>query len=245
LIEPVEFFLRLAELIISWQVVLLIFIYLFRMEIRIILTNLLNGLKRISAMGCEIEFEPVIKDTRLGKTEISKVSVFEGIQCEYINRLYNYKISWPSKRWEAVIGTEEIKEKFLGVPDANIQIAIFMKDEERSEIYDFSNNINLIVVPIGNLSLKEFARIGIEKLKQNKFKLKEFSIDDKTGGAFCTLIQKRDGSEYLQFQRYVVDSGNAYVLTRTVKKIDDSRLDGEVQRELMAIINSFRIITYD
>ena len=264
--DIIDFILRLLGLVVSWQVILLAIVFLFRQQFSDILPTLAKRIKKISAGGSEAEFEaPQIVDTPLGKAEVSKITVkssneivvLHGIQCTYVDRIYDFKISWPSNHWairdaketqKIAEKSEELAEK-KGLSLAELPFAMPIVIERRGVQNDFNSafNINVVVGPIGNIQIDQLIDSTIDQFKKIGFQLqgKPQISEDKKEGAFISFISQLVGSnELFQFQRIIIDSGKGYYLTATLPNIPNDPNFPEIKNEMLAIINSFRIITY-
>jgi hypothetical protein len=265
--DIIDFILRLLGLVVSWQIILLSIVFLFREQISNILPILANRIKKIGAGGSELEFEtPQIADTPLGKTDVSKILVkfsneivvSQGIQCSYVDSIYNFKISWPSNYWYSIIDAKEIQKiaeiakdfykknnsPLAAIPINFMQASIFlMRKEIQNEIYS-SVNINVTVNHIGHMQIDQFIDLALRGYREMGFE-PQISVDNKTKGGFFSVIQKIESIELFHFQKFIIDSGKLYNLTATLPNIPNDPYFSEIRNEMLTIMNSFRIITYD
>jgi hypothetical protein len=178
-------------------------------------------------------------ETTLGETEVSKVSVKtnseikEGIQgTTYTSREYNFQISWPDNRnWYTSTSSGYEMEKQLKVPPSiKIPFVIFGNDV----VDNFRPNVNVVVEQVGDISISQYMDSTLKSFEQIGWEVLSSNVDDVTQGGFIESYQFQNNKKLYQFQRIVIDSGRAYIITSTELPPNE---------DLRFIMNSFRIIT--
>jgi hypothetical protein len=253
--EVIDNLFKLAEIIISWPVIILIVVVVFREPIAGLLSELGKRLKKLSVAGSEIEFtEPKTVETPIGKTEVSIATVkptkalTEELTETYVNNIYDFQISWPSERWEA---DREIGKKFLekrGLDHAKIECPIMIIRKKPTG--NFLPNVNVIVEPVGNVPLSQYMASSIKSIQDQSIKgldakwailSKEF--DEKTQWGLIVYRGTILGKPVHQFARIGMASGFGYVVTASGLPTEDL-INQQVRDELVSILNSFSLIKH-
>ncbi len=222
-------------------VVMLIFLFLFRGELSRLLDRA-TGVK-LSPTGIEIK----TADTPLGKTVVSGTSIkssgdlIEGIRgTNYVNKQYKFQISWPnSVNWSASDTYGEALHQKLGLPPT-IEIPIVIMRNEM--VGNFRPNVNVLVESVGNMSIRQYIELSVQSMQQRGWIIFSSSVDEVTEGGLLVFLNTSFENDLYQFQRIIIASGRAYVITAS-QLPPDNLLSQQLREELRDILNSFRLIT--
>jgi hypothetical protein len=221
-------------------VVLLFFLFLFREQIGRILDRT-TGLT-ISEKGVEIKTAA----TPLGTTTVSNIpvkadsSIAEGIQgSNYVNQLNKFQISWPGNgKWSASDTMGKALQRQLGLPPT-VDIPIIITRNEL--IGSFRPNVNVVVESIGNMSVRQYMDSSVQSMQQHGWIVLSSNVDETTQGGLLVFLNTSSGNNIYQFQRILISSGRAYVVTAS-QLPPDNLLSQQLREELRSILNSFQLI---
>ena len=222
-------------------VIALAFMALFQKE----LGRLLDRTSDLSITSSGIQIKTV--DTPLGKADVSAVVVKEseapatGIQgTRYTSRQYKLQISWPdASKWSASESTGQALAKQLELPPT-ISIPIVILHNE--VVSNFRPNVNVVVEKVGSMPIREYIDATVQGVSKMGWHVLSTSVDPATNAGFVVLLNKSFGSDIYQVQRIVMAHGNAYVVTAS-QLPPDNVMSAQLREDLLAIINSFRILS--
>jgi hypothetical protein len=221
-------------------VVLLFFLFLFRGQIGRILDRT-TGLT-ISEKGVEIK----TATTPLGTTTVSNApvkadsSIAEGIQgSNYVNQLYRFQIRWPSNgKWSASDTTGKALHRQLGLSHTVDIPIVIMRNEL---VGSFRPNVNVVVESVGNVSIRQYMDSSVQSMQQLGWTILSSNVDESTQGGLIVFLNISSGNNIYQFQRILMSSGRAYVVTAS-QLPPDNLLSQQLRDELRNILNSFQLI---
>ncbi len=222
-------------------IVAITFMLLFRDEIGKLLDRTTNVV--VSSSGIEIK----TTETPLGRTVFSGTSVqqsgtsLDGIQgSTYFSARFSFKMSWPNNiDWTANArdGAEVLQT--MGFPPS-LKMPLFLMRTQT--VGNFRPNVNVLVEKVGDrVSIKEYMDLSVAGMLQQGWEIMSSDIDEATQGGFLTFVNTSSESEVYQFQRILISSGSAYVITASQLPPDD-RLSQALKDELRGILNSFYLI---
>lgn len=238
--------LKLVQILTAWPIMLFLVVVLFRKQISGLLPELSKRLKTAKVAGSEFEFaEPETVETPLGKTEVSIVPtkpnrIFdEGLVGMYSSKTYSFQISWPGEHWHADLKARKMLLEKMGLAHTKYDIPVVITKNEPVE--GFYPSVNVVVEPIEPTSLSQYMASSKEALRAAGLTVLSSTVDEATQAGLLVSINTTSGKRLYQFQRVVVASRLAYVVTATQLPPEDL-LNQQVRDELASILNSFALI---
>ncbi|MFH1147404.1 MAG: hypothetical protein V1736_06820 [Pseudomonadota bacterium] len=236
--------LRLIEILISAPFIAFLVLLAFHRQLSAVLPALAERLRKVKTPLGEIELgELKTVETALGKTELSGIgvptgsvglAVVEGFQQCYIAP--TFMISWPASNWSASVDPRDTLDDRLGSPARKILIVI-----ARNELIEgVRPNINVLVELAGNINADQYVNIALGQMQSLGWDVTSANVDKSTQAGVIELRNPGPEPEkaLYQFQRIILASGKAYVVTASIP----DQLLGRVREELAIIVNSFRLL---
>jgi len=231
--------------IVKWLVIGLVTItalFLFKGEIGGVLERAENI--EISSSGLKIK----TTQTLLGQVEVSGVKlkasnvIGTGIQGNsYVSPVHNFQIAWSGNgNWSASDTEGRLLMQQLGLP-ASVDIPLVIRMNEM--VGNFYPNVNVAVESIGGISANDYINLSAQTLQAQGWQILTKEVDDSTQGGFISFYNTSNNAKLYQFQRVVIDSGKAFIITASQLPLDDYTSQ-QLREELLFILNSFRIINH-
>lgn len=243
-----ETFIAMMKLLVSWPVIILIIIILFRDKFVILFETLADKfgtsvLKKAEIAGTSLEFyEPKTLETSVGKTNISAVpSHFDTDSFVFRSARFGFEISYPlGGDWVPIFDdnqNEGLKEYLA--QQGQITVASIASKEE---VEGLRPNINVLVQPAGDIEITEYVAQSVKQLVIQKGTVLSYKVDKKTNGASFTYLMPvaKSETEVIMLNcvsRVTLINGLAYLATTTV--LDGVPLPERIRKDLNAMLNSF------
>lgn len=242
--EIVDAALRLIEILISAPFIAFMVLLIFHRQFSAVLPALAERLRKLKTPLGELELGDVKTiETAIGKTELSGIgvttgnlglAVVEGFQQSYIAS--GFMISWPASNWSASPDLTDTLNHQLGSPTRKILIVI-----GRDELIDgIRPNINVLTELVGAMKADQYVSIALGQMQSMGWDVISSNVDTNTQAGVIEFRNPSPDPEkaLYQFQRIILSSGKAYVVTATVP----DQLLGRIREELAIIVNSFRLL---
>jgi hypothetical protein len=105
----------------------------------------------------------------------------------------------------------------------------------------FRPNVNVVVESVGNISIRQYMDSAVQSMQQQGWVVLSSNVDEVTQGGLIVFLNTSFGNNIYQFQRIVISSGQAYVVTAS-QLPPDNLLSKQLREELKRILNSFHLI---
>jgi hypothetical protein len=231
--DIVEYCFRAIQLIFPWPIMIALLLFTVRREIPLLVQRL-SGLE---VGGVKVAFtKPETMKTPIGKTNVSAVpSRPANDSYSFYSQRYQFRISWPLQEWELNLEPEEIMKKVSFPYPERIALIIGW----HQSIGGFQPNVNIMVDPIGDMSLKDYMAFSLKGMIEKGFKVQLYRVDEKTGGGVFVYLQEFLEKKLYQITRVTTYNGLAYVVTASVLY---ESLSPQLAEKISEILNSFEVV---
>lgn len=239
--EIAELVLPYVRLVVSWPVVVPVVLLTFRKPLIHLLEVVESRLTKAQIGPTSFEFsEPKTTETDVGKTNVSAIPTeFETDSYVFRSRRFGCEISYPvNDQWTLDPEPDEGVQRALG------QIMVLTL-RLTCPIDGFTPNVNVVVQPTGDMTIKQYMAQTLQGFAQNGFKMISFDIDTKTEGAtisYISIFPIKDQDRQLELKnvaRVILENGFGYLVTSTI--LADSKPPGGLLEQMNSIINSFQV----
>jgi hypothetical protein len=224
-------------------VVALVFMVLFREP----LTQLLHRATdiEITKEGVKIKtMQTPIGEVAVSVSNVSKQqnsSLSEGIhENSYIDKRDKFRISWPDNiNWNASESLGQILHAQLNLP-STVRVPIVITKNEAAD--NFKPNINVVVELVGGgMTIDRYLELNIQQMEQFGWTILSSDSDEATQAGALVFLNNSFQNQIHQFQRLVIASGKAYIVTAS-QLPPDNLLSQQLRSDLKNILNSFQLI---
>lgn len=232
-----KFIADLAKTFVSWPTVVFVGGFALRAQLKDLIKSLASRLTKLKLGSAEAGFaEPITQESPLGQTNVSAVSTsFQIDHHTFYSKRWGFQISYPTSGWELVFLTNEDS---VSLP--NQIIVLFVNS--LNPIDGFQANINVIVQPVGDVTVAQYAAATVQQLPIVNGRVIAYDTDDSTNG-FYLNYSARFGEPSKPRTEHVVRGtiarGLAILATSTIR--EGSRPIIEEISQLRDILNSFQV----
>ena len=228
-----EYVFRGLDVLLSWPAISLLLLFLLRKQLPL----LFQRLSDIELGKLRVGFkQPKSADTPIGKANVSALPTIPTSDSHsFYSHRYGFRISWPLQQWEFVPDPISVMQN-LGVPNAEHFVFMVVWHEA---IAQFRPNINIMVEPIGEMSLKDYLATSMGSMETQGFQIQLYRIDEKTNGAILVYLQPTKSGQLYHIARIATSGGLAYVVTASAV---NEFLTPQLRGEMSAVLNSFEIV---
>lgn len=229
----------------SVPIIILVLAIIFRRQIIDLLDKLIHRFTEknlsefeLGTSGVKLKF-----DTSLGNTQVSvpkiKIDSKDFNLTTYTDGQYRFRISWDERTY---VGSSEEGlqlEKILGQSPFPFVI------KRRKAFADVETNVNIFVEVIDvNMTIEQYIHKTTVTMKQLNYEIRHSFVDENTNSGF---VEYNVGETNMQFQKFVIQNGLAYIITATGSPKSDGLSkqilnNSPLKAELRNILNSFELV---
>ena len=224
------------KLLLSWPVVALIIVVALRAQLEELLKSVGSKLTKAKFGSVDLEFAaPKTTVTSLGKTNVSAIPTkFDTDSLAFRSRRFGFEISYPSgPGWDANLDPDG---KFGAQPGDITALYIL----STLEIDGFHPNVNVLVQPVGDVSITQYMGVSIKSLAGLHWRLIAYDVDVETNGASFSYLLDLGELRYHCVARVLIARGLAFLATITTR--EGSKIPTEQRAQLSSILNSFSLL---
>ena len=177
--------LQLVQHLLSWPVALVVVLLVFRKQSIELFQEVKSRLKVLQIKDYKLELsEPKTTETAIGKTNVSAIPTkFDTDSYVFRSHKFRFEISYPINAELEVIHSPEQPE-FLVHQGHSLVLQLFWRQTTDA----FVPNVNVIIQPVGDISITQYVAVTIQSFAQERFELDSHSVDLKTAGALFSCL---------------------------------------------------------
>lgn len=230
---------QLSDSSVKWIVIgiiVLIFIFLFHSKIGHFLDRV-SGVK-LTDKGVEITThhtpvgEILVSNTTVGRLDVPDAGLRDN---SYVSTQYGFVLSWP-KGWRPSERMEHAARRLTSnLRSIDIPLVISKKFGR------YTPNVIVSVQSGVRITIAEYIERNMRDVERRGSIIHSFRIDNITEGGLVVSSTEMMGHSLYNIQRYAIADGIGYILTASSVP-PTNRLSDDLKQELLAILNSFRLI---